>query len=344
MDSPAVSVVIPTYNRAAIVTEAIDSALAAARPGDEVLVVDDGSADDTAARVRAYGDPVRLVASEHVGPGAARNRGIREARHPLVAFLDSDDVWMKDKLELQRAVMGAREDVLFCFSDFAHRTRDGREIRRCLVRWHGDARSWDEILAPGVAFSALAPLPAGRADFRVHVGDLYERELHGDYVCTSTVVVRKAAAGAALRFAEDLRRFQDWECFGRLAGAGTAAYLDCETQWNRDHAGARLTRADELYCETARLAVLERVWGSDAAFLARHGDSYRAVVSGHRHARARALLAEGRNAEARQEFRAAGSAGLLDRLLSSLPGPLTRALVGARRRLRPRARFADVAA
>lgn len=344
MGSPAVSVVIPTYNRAAIVTDAIDSALACARPGDEVLVVDDGSTDDTGARVRAYGAPVRLVAGDHAGPGAARNRGVREARNPLVAFLDSDDVFMPDKLELQRAVLAARPDVLFCFSDFAHRTRDGRELRRCLVRWHGDARGWDAILGPGVPFSSLAPLPAGRADFRVHEGDLYERELHGDYVCTSTVVVRKAEAGAALRFAEDLRRFQDWECFGRLAGAGRAAYLDCETQWNRDHAGARLTRADEVYCESARLAVLERVWGSDPAFLERHGERYRAVVGAHRRARAKALLAEGRTAEARSDFRTAGYGGLADRVLAALPGPVVRALVSARRRLRPRKRFADLAA
>jgi len=329
-----VSVVIPTYNRAAIVGRAVESALVATRPGDEILVVDDSSTDDTATRIGQYGDRVRYLASRHVGPGAIRNLGIREARMPLVAFLDSDDVWMPDKLELQRTVMQARPDVLFCFTDFAHRTRRGIEIRRVLPQWHFDVREWDEILGPGCPFSSLGSLPAGRPDFLVHVGDLYFTEMQGDYVCTSTVMVRRAEAGDALRFAEDLRRFQDWECFGRLAQKGPAAYLDCETQWNCDHGGSRLTGADELYCETARIQILNRVWGSDPRFLAKHGQSYREVLASHQRAKAKALLALGRTKEAREEFLLAGGASRAERMLTSLPGPLTRAIIAARRRLR----------
>src|SRR5262245_57644303 len=164
MASLGISVVIPAYNRAHTVGRAIDSALAAVRPGDEVLVVDDGSTDDTAARVRAYverdRERLRFVPLPHRGPGTTRNRGVGEARHPLVAFLDSDDEWFPDKLELQRAVMEAKPEVLFCFSDFAHRSGNGAVSRRYLRRWHGDARSWTQILGPGVPFSSLGPLPS----------------------------------------------------------------------------------------------------------------------------------------------------------------------------------------
>src|SRR5262245_20450367 len=187
-----ISVIIPTYNRVDIVGGAVDSALAAVEPGDEVLVVDDGSTDQTATRLGSYGDRIRYVQSEHVGPGAVRNRGVREARKPLVAFLDSDDEWMPDKLRLQRTVMERRPDVLFCFGDFAHRAAAGTQTRRYLQRWHRDPRGWGEILGPGFPFSSLAPLPAGRDDFLVHVGDLYPAAMRGDYVCTSTVMVRKA--------------------------------------------------------------------------------------------------------------------------------------------------------
>lgn len=334
MRSLAVSVIIPAYNRGTIVRRAIDSALAAIRPGDEVLVVDDGSTDDTPARLASYRDRIRYLSFAHVGPGAIRNLGVRAASNPLVAFLDSDDEWMPDKLELQRTVMEKRPEVLFCFSDFGHRTRDGREFRRFLHTWHRDPRNWDEILPTACLFSSLGPLPPGRQDFRIHLGDLYPTEMLGDYVCTSTVVVRREEAGSALHFAENLWRYEDWACFGQLARAGVAAYLDCETQWNCDHEGPRLTHADRIDGCTARLAVLTKVWGSDRAFLAEHAGPYGAVLTSHRRAKARALIAAGRTKEAREELRLAGSASISERLLASLPGVLARGTVAVRNRLR----------
>jgi glycosyltransferase involved in cell wall biosynthesis len=341
MTTSGVSVIIPTYNRAALVGRAVDSALAATREGDEVIVVDDGSADETQARLEAYGDRIRYVRSHHVGVAAVRNLAVRESRLPLVALLDSDDEWMPDKLQVQRTVMEQRPDVVLCFTDFGHRARTGQEFHRHSLVWHRDARSWDEILAPGAPYSQFGPLPPGRPDFSVHIGDLYLNQMLADYVCTSTVVVRRGLAGDALFFYEDLRRFDDWACFGRLCGIGPVAYLDCETQWNCDHASPRVNRADdESYCEGERLTILQRVWGSDRDFLARHGDSYRNVVARHRRARAKAFLAEGRTREARSELRVLDSASPADWTLACLPGPLTRLLVSGRRALRRRRRAA----
>jgi O-antigen biosynthesis protein len=100
---PAVSVVIPTYQRAHSVVRAIDSVLAQSFRDFEVLVVDDGSTDDTEARVAALDDPrVRCVRKPYnEGVAAARNLGIRESRGRYLAFLDSDDVWFPDKLARQ---------------------------------------------------------------------------------------------------------------------------------------------------------------------------------------------------------------------------------------------------
>ena len=116
--SLSVSIVIPTYNRAHLVSRAVNSALQQCAPGDEVIVVDDGSTDSTGIVLAEFGERIRYIRKENGGAGAARNRGIREARNPLVAFLDSDDEWMPGKIELQRQFMQARPDVLFCFSDF----------------------------------------------------------------------------------------------------------------------------------------------------------------------------------------------------------------------------------
>ena len=100
-DDVKVSVIIPTYNRAGIVTRAIDSVLGQTYRAREVIVVDDGSTDGTADVLRAYGRAVVPVFQANAGPAAARNRGIREAQGDFIAFLDSDDMWRPTKLQRQ---------------------------------------------------------------------------------------------------------------------------------------------------------------------------------------------------------------------------------------------------
>ncbi|MHC4972713.1 MAG: glycosyltransferase family 2 protein [Planctomycetota bacterium] len=109
-----VSVVIPTYNRARLVCEAIDSVLAQTFPGFELLLVDDGSTDGTAEVIRSrYGDEPRLryLAQENGGTAKARDHGLRHARGELVALLDSDDLWLPRHLESQVACLDAQADV-----------------------------------------------------------------------------------------------------------------------------------------------------------------------------------------------------------------------------------------
>jgi glycosyltransferase involved in cell wall biosynthesis len=331
-----ISVVIPTYNRAALTPRAVASALANVEAGDEIIVVDDGSTDNTEQALTPFRERIRLLQGRHAGAGAARNLGIPAARGDVVAFLDSDDEWMPNKLVLQRALFAACPDVLFCFTDFCLRLGD-KEEHHYLEEWHHDTRSWDEILAPGTQFSALASLPPDTADFRVHVGDIYRGEMLRDYIATFTMAARRVAAGAALRFAEDVPTYEDWECFARLAGAGQAAYLDCETAWNHGHAGPRLTDADAFAAASARLTILERVWGRDEKFLANDGADYRRRRREFHQLRARWLLCRGRTREAREDLQQAGAGPLTDRVLAALPGPVVRGLFGLRRLVRGQA-------
>ncbi len=104
---PEVSVVIPTYNRRAMLREAIDSVLAQSATAFELIVIDDGSTDGTAEHLTRLADRIRIEPIKHSGPAAARNRGVELARAPLIAFLDSDDLWSPTKLERQLAFMCA---------------------------------------------------------------------------------------------------------------------------------------------------------------------------------------------------------------------------------------------
>jgi glycosyltransferase involved in cell wall biosynthesis len=100
-----------------LVTEAVESVLAQSYTDLELLVVDDGSTDETAERLSAYKDRICLCRQENLGASAARNAGIRQARGQFIAFLDSDDLWLKDKLAAQMDLVARDPGVKICYTE-----------------------------------------------------------------------------------------------------------------------------------------------------------------------------------------------------------------------------------
>lgn len=98
---PRISTVTPAYNAANCIAPTLESILAQTYPPHEIIVVDDGSKDNTCDIVRSFGDRVTLISQENAGPAAARNTGIRAATSDWVALVDSDDTWLPEKLEKQ---------------------------------------------------------------------------------------------------------------------------------------------------------------------------------------------------------------------------------------------------
>lgn len=164
-EQPLISIVIPTYNRAGFIGRALDSALAQTYRPIEIVVVDDGSKDDTAARVSAYGDRVRYFYKDNGGVSAARNFGVQQARGAYIAFLDSDDLWVADKLERQMAVFAAHPDYGLVLSEVLLVT-DGGEVvgrteRRKNIPHDGHVLKYvvsDPILPPSAALVRRAVL------------------------------------------------------------------------------------------------------------------------------------------------------------------------------------------
>jgi glycosyltransferase involved in cell wall biosynthesis len=196
---PALSVVVPLYNGGRWVEVAVQSALAQGGPELEVIVVDDGSTDDGPERVRRIQDPrVRIVAQENRGVSAARNRGVRESRAGIVAFLDADDVWLP----------GFRAETALLRERFP------------------DAAVWATgyLIESGGA-RRPARVPSLPADYRGLLGD-YPALLHaGDPpFCTISATVRKDAFLEVGGFPESVRAGEDLVLFFKLGSCFPVAW------------------------------------------------------------------------------------------------------------------------
>jgi glycosyltransferase involved in cell wall biosynthesis len=268
-------------------------------------VVDDGSTDDTEAVAASFGPVVHYLRGEHRGAGAARNTGIRAAAGDLVAFLDSDDEWIAEKLSWQRVILEAFPSILFLFSDYGRIDESDGQLTHQLCQvpdWRGERRGWNEILGPGIPSATVPGMPESAPLFTLYTGRLYETLIHFWGVCTCTLIARRKEAGDALHFAEDVATFEDLECFARLAQRGEAGYMDCDTLWNHGHRGVRLTGADPVARADAAVKITERIWGGDQKYLQMHRNEYESVMDEHRRHKVRYLLSMGRQQEARWEL------------------------------------------
>jgi glycosyltransferase involved in cell wall biosynthesis len=217
---PRYSIVVPAYNAAAYVESAIRSALLQSEHDLEVIVVDDGSEDDTAARVRRIDDErVRLIEQTNRGPSAARNRGIAAARGDLVVMLDSDDLLLPEYLELMGRALAAAPGAGFAYTDaWVLDAASGRVRRTTMTSNQRPPRTPPNEPA---AFFAL----------------LLER----NFVCP-TVTVRREALGQVGGFDERLWRAEEWELWLRLTAAGFGASRAARTlAVHRDRSGSLST-------------------------------------------------------------------------------------------------------
>jgi glycosyltransferase involved in cell wall biosynthesis len=194
---PRISVIIPAYNAAWCIRRAIDSVLAQDFHEHELIVVDDGSKDDTAAILADYGEAVRVISKPNGGLSSARNAGIAAARGEFVAFLDADDWWLPAKLARQVALMDAHPDLLFCSTASAVLTPAGIRLEdwRCGT---GNATTLESIFAANAYVAGSG----------------------------SAVLAKREAFSRAGGFDENLRSLEDIDMWMRLAALGGFACID----------------------------------------------------------------------------------------------------------------------
>jgi len=117
---PTVSVIIPTYNRANLITDTINSVLSQTYKNYEIIIIDDGSTDNTKEVLSPYMNKIAYIYQDNQGASAARNTGIRYAKGEYIAFLDSDDLWLPFKLEKQVKILKKHKDVYLVYSNISY--------------------------------------------------------------------------------------------------------------------------------------------------------------------------------------------------------------------------------
>ena len=236
-----VSVVIPAYNAASYVAQAVDSVLSQDYPHVEVIVVDDGSKDDTLEVLRGYGDRIRVIDQANAGPPRARNAGLAAARGEFVAFLDADDIWLPTKLSAQVGHLRAHADVGTVFT-----------------RWHvwpadGDGVFRIPVVDPTPVVGG--PVVADRS------GWMYSRLLLECHLLTTTVMLRSSLVDQIGDFDVDLFNGDDYDFWLRASREAKIDQLDAIGAYYRVVPGSVSRKARPVNYERVVIEQALKRWG-----------------------------------------------------------------------------------
>lgn len=204
MNKQTISVIIPTYNSSSYITRTLDSVLSQNYLPDEIVIVDDGSSDNTIEIIEEYKKAnkdvlknIRVFQQKNMGAGAARNRAVKEAAGKWIAFLDSDDIWMSGKMKAVRASMEAHPDsTIIAHDEYAVDEKDMESRRLCsLHEGHDESK------------------------------DLFIQLYEGNLFSTSCMVIKKEIIERAGGFDESLRSAQDYDLWIRCGMYGKLFYI-----------------------------------------------------------------------------------------------------------------------
>jgi len=223
MGSPLVTVIIPAYNCAGFISNAVKSVLSQTYPDVELIVVDDGSKDDTAGVLQPFKQHLTYVHQENGGVSKARNTGMRSASGEYIAFLDADDVWDRSKLEIQVKVMEENRDIGFLFSDF-QQMKDQEifpdrtyETAFNVFREYGCRIEDFFEKKGGVIVKGIS------VDY--YYGDVYRHLFLGNFILPSSVLFRRSLIDKVGYLNEEYRVAEETEYFLRLSRHAMAGFV-----------------------------------------------------------------------------------------------------------------------
>lgn len=235
---PKISVIIPTYNTAKYLPEAIESVLAQTYTDLELIVIDDGSTDNTKEVVAPFLDRIEFIETENYGPSKARNRAIRESSGEYVAFLDADDFWYPDKLDRQMTLFSKNRQYSLLHSDAS-------ETRPYLSQEDSTWFSGKKHIKAGLAFSEL---------------------LKQCFIILSSVIVKRECLERVGVFDEKLKCWEGYDLWLRIAFKYQIGFVNAPLYMRRirDNSTFFSSRLNEI---TGLITVMKK-WENEALRLA----------------------------------------------------------------------------
>ncbi|MFV0422319.1 glycosyltransferase family 2 protein [Oleidesulfovibrio sp.] len=239
--APAISVIIPVYNYAHMLSQALDSVKAQTWNDYEVIVVDDGSTDNTADVVSGYGDSVRYIYKQRGGAASARNEGIRQATAGIVAFLDADDEWVPEKLAVQMAFWEANPQYDMIYCDMQHVVR-GEKVHHSYLH---------------------------ERDYKYFgSGWKYTDLLHESFVFTPSVLVRKHCFDVVGLHDETLLTCQDLDMWLRIARSFQLGFVDEPLVIRHEHGHNNTLNAERFHLNQIKVFLRNEAESADEEVLA----------------------------------------------------------------------------
>ena len=257
MKKPLVSIIVPTFNRAYCLPRTLQSALDQTHKDIEVLVVDDGSSDETGEIVRRLAKVdkrVKYIVKENGGVASARNLGMQLSQGDYIGLLDSDDLWEPWKLQLQVACMERAPEIGMCWTDMQAMNEKGEIFDKRHIRTMYSSYKWftlEQLFSKSYPLEEIVPylLPQLQGDnsqkqLQFRTGDIYSQMVTGSLVHTSTAVLRRSRMAGVGGFDEKFKPTgEDFDFHLRTCKAGPVGFIDIPTMTYTVGRPDQLTRA-----------------------------------------------------------------------------------------------------
>jgi glycosyltransferase involved in cell wall biosynthesis len=253
---PLVSVIIPTYNRAELVPAAVRSVLEQSYRNIEVIVVDDGSADDTRKVLEPFRNNLRYLFTKNSGPAHARNTGMKAARGEYIAFLDSDDLYLPYKIELQVSFMETHGEVGMVCTEVSGFNNVGFFEEYHLKSFHQIYKrlNWayeDVFQTQGEFTCASIAQP-----MHYYIGDIFRHVLRGPVVISTTMLFPRRILGDVGYQNEGYRVAEEYEMVVRICKRYKVGFINHPTYLYRYH-GDQISEAGQPWTEERALTWIE---------------------------------------------------------------------------------------
>lgn len=230
---PLVSVIIPAYNCCKYISEAVESVLRQSYGNVEIIVVNDGSTDNTERVVKSFGGKIKYIKQANKGSSSARNAGMAAASGDYIAFLDADDRWRKYKLELQVDILRSMPYIDMLFTNYANINEKGSVLSEgCIEKGFpifSDFRLRLKNLFESSVYSDLMNLKKSYPlnDSRIYYGNIFTSLFMGNFILPSTEIFRKEPS--PILFNEEFKCAEDQDFHLRFARFHKIAYIDSST-------------------------------------------------------------------------------------------------------------------